>query len=114
MRSSSICWSGIRPLPLPGTRRFEAGALAYRCPHPAAAPPILDKTIVTRMNHESIVGDERVVSASCTTITIIDPRHPRKPSASSAPTTTLHSVMNDQPPIGRLPPALTPLGDCSR
>jgi glyceraldehyde 3-phosphate dehydrogenase/D-erythrose 4-phosphate dehydrogenase len=89
-------------------RRHELeGFLAAGCPrlllsHPGHAASDVDRTIVFGSNHESIAGDERLISAaSCTTnaivpvLSILDAAF----GIDHAMMTTLHSVMNDQPPI---------------
>ena len=88
--------------------RMELEAfLAAGCPrlllsHPGQGADDVDRTIVFGSNHESLAGDERIVSAaSCTTnaivpaLTILDDCF----GIDHALMTTLHSVMNDQPPI---------------
>ena len=81
--------------------------LAAGCPrvllsHPGNSAADVDHTIVYGMNHESLGGEERIVSAaSCTTnaivpiLAILDEAF----GIEHALTTTLHSVMNDQPLI---------------
>ena len=81
--------------------------LAAGCPrlllsHPGHSAADVDRTIVFGLNHESLRGDERIVSAaSCTTnaivpiLAILDESF----GIDHALTTTLHSVMNDQPLI---------------
>jgi glyceraldehyde 3-phosphate dehydrogenase/D-erythrose 4-phosphate dehydrogenase len=90
------------------TQRHELEAfLAAGCPrlllsHPGHAASDVDRTVVFGSNHESLTGDERIVSAaSCTTnaivpvLAILDAEF----GIEHALMTTLHSVMNDQPPI---------------
>lgn len=81
--------------------------LAAGCPrillsHPGHSAADVDRTIVFGSNHESLTGSERIVSAaSCTTnaivpvLKILDAAF----GIEHAMMTTLHSVMNDQPPI---------------
>ncbi|MFA5123897.1 type I glyceraldehyde-3-phosphate dehydrogenase [Zavarzinia sp.] len=81
--------------------------LAAGCPrlllsHPGHGAGDVDRTIVLGSNHESLDGGERIVSAaSCTTnaivpvLSILDAAF----GIEHALMTTLHSVMNDQPPI---------------
>ncbi|OHC62828.1 MAG: erythrose-4-phosphate dehydrogenase [Rhodocyclales bacterium RIFCSPLOWO2_02_FULL_63_24] len=81
--------------------------VAAGCPrlllsHPGHGAGDVDRTIVFGSNHESLKGDERLVSAaSCTTnaivpvLSILDAEF----GIDHALMTTLHSVMNDQPPI---------------
>jgi len=88
--------------------RAELNALlAAGCPrillsHPGHSADDVDRTIVFGSNHESLMGDEQIVSAaSCTTnaivpvLKILDTAF----GIEHAMMTTLHSVMNDQPPI---------------
>nr|HQV09324.1 glyceraldehyde 3-phosphate dehydrogenase NAD-binding domain-containing protein [Thauera sp.] len=81
---------------------LEAGCPRVLLSHPGSSAADVDKTIVYGMNHESIVGDERVVSAaSCTTNAIVPILAILEETfgIEHALTTTLHSVMNDQPLI---------------
>ncbi len=88
--------------------RTELNAfLAAGCPRvllsqPGHSADDVDRTIVFGSNHESLTGNEKIVSAaSCTTNAIV----PVLKSIDAAfgiehaMLTTLHSVMNDQPPI---------------
>jgi glyceraldehyde 3-phosphate dehydrogenase/D-erythrose 4-phosphate dehydrogenase len=90
------------------SRRHELEAfIAAGCPrlllaHPGHGAADVDRTIVFGSNHASLAGDERIVSAaSCTTnavvpvLEILDAAF----GIDHAMMTTLHSVMNDQPPI---------------
>lgn len=90
------------------TYRHELEAfLAAGCPRlllsqPGHSAADVDRTIVQGMNHETLAGNERIVSAaSCTTnaivpvLDIIDSEF----GIERALMTTLHSVMNDQPLI---------------
>ncbi len=81
---------------------LDAGCPRLLLSHPGHGAGDVDRTIVFGSNHESLVGDERIVSAaSCTTnaivpvLTILDAAF----GIDHALMTTLHSVMNDQPPI---------------
>ncbi len=81
--------------------------IAAGCPrvlvsHPAHSATDVDRTVVFGVNDETLQGDERIVSAaSCTTnavvpvLAILDATF----GIEHALTTTLHSVMNDQPLI---------------
>ncbi|MFA7280674.1 MAG: glyceraldehyde 3-phosphate dehydrogenase NAD-binding domain-containing protein [Sterolibacterium sp.] len=81
--------------------------LAAGCPrlllsHPGHSAADVDRTIVQGMNHESLAGYERLVSAaSCTTNAIVPVLAllDREFGINHALLTTLHSVMNDQPLI---------------
>jgi len=88
--------------------RSELNAfLAAGCPRvllsqPGHSADDVDRTIVFGSNHESLTGNEKIVSAaSCTTnaivpvLKILDDAF----GIEHAMLTTLHSVMNDQPPI---------------
>lgn len=79
-----------------------AGCPRLLLSHPGHGAGDVDRTIVFGSNHESIEGNERIVSAaSCTTnaivpvLAILDAAF----GIDHALMTTLHSVMNDQPPI---------------
>ncbi len=84
-------------------RRFvDAGCPRVLLSHPALSAEDVDATVVFGINHDSLHGDERIVSsASCTTnavvpvLDLID----RAIGVDHAVLTTLHSVMNDQPLI---------------
>ena len=84
-------------------RRFvDAGCPRVLLSHPALSADDVDATVVFGINHDSLHGDERIVSsASCTTnavvpvLDLID----RAIGVDHAVLTTLHSVMNDQPLI---------------
>jgi len=88
-------------------RRELESFLAAGCPRlllsqPGHSASDVDRTIVQGMNHESLVGDERLVSAaSCTTNAIVPVLMllEREFGIDHALLTTLHSVMNDQPLI---------------
>jgi len=79
--------------------------LAAGCPrlllsHPGRDSTAVDRTIIFGTNHETLSGDEQLVSAgSCTTnavvpvLAILDAKF----GVEHAMITTLHSVMNDQP-----------------
>ncbi|MDK9703438.1 MAG: erythrose-4-phosphate dehydrogenase [Sulfuritalea sp.] len=81
--------------------------IAAGCPrlllsHPGQTAADVDRTVVIGVNHGALTGGERLVSAaSCTTNAIV-PVLALLDSAlgiEQAMATTLHSVMNDQPPI---------------
>ncbi|MDA8256072.1 MAG: erythrose-4-phosphate dehydrogenase [Betaproteobacteria bacterium] len=89
------------------SRRELAGFLHAGCPrvllsHPGYSAEDVDRTIVFGSNHETLTGNEKIVSAaSCTTNAIV-PVLAMLDAAfgiEHAMLTTLHSVMNDQPPI---------------
>jgi glyceraldehyde 3-phosphate dehydrogenase/D-erythrose 4-phosphate dehydrogenase len=81
--------------------------LAAGCPrlllsHPGHSAADVDRTIVQGMNHTSLMGNERLVSAaSCTTNAIVPVLAllDQEFGIDHALLTTLHSVMNDQPLI---------------
>jgi D-erythrose 4-phosphate dehydrogenase len=81
--------------------------LAAGCPrlllsHPGHSAADVDRTIVQGMNHETLTGSERLVSAaSCTTNAIVPVLAllDQEFGIDHALLTTLHSVMNDQPLI---------------
>ncbi len=84
------------------TAFFDAGCPRLLLSNPGHSAEDVDRTIVFGSNHESLAGDERIVSAaSCTTnaivpvLDILDSEF----GIEHAMMTTLHSVMNDQPPI---------------
>ena len=90
------------------TQRSELQAFVDSgCPrlllsHPAHDAGDVDRTVVFGINHDSLQGEERLVSAaSCTTnavvpvLSLLDAHF----GIDHAMLTTLHSVMNDQPPI---------------
>lgn len=90
------------------TRRAELDAfLAAGCPRlllsqPGQGAGDVDRTIVLGTNHDTLLGDERLVSAaSCTTNAIVPILAALDAGfgIERALMTTLHSVMNDQPPI---------------
>jgi glyceraldehyde-3-phosphate dehydrogenase type I len=81
---------------------LDAGCPRVLLSQPGRSAEDVDRTIVFGSNHESLTGSERLVSAaSCTTnaivpvLAIIDAAF----GIEHAMMTTLHSVMNDQPPI---------------
>ena len=81
---------------------LDAGCPRLLLSHPGHSAADVDRTVVFGMNHEALCGDERIVSAaSCTAnavvpiLAIIDEVF----GIDHALTTTLHSVMNDQPLI---------------
>jgi glyceraldehyde 3-phosphate dehydrogenase/D-erythrose 4-phosphate dehydrogenase len=89
-------------------RRADLEAfIAAGCPrlllsHPGQTAADVDRTVVIGVNHQTLAGSERLVSAaSCTTnaavpvLALIDEAF----GIEQAMATTLHSVMNDQPPI---------------
>jgi D-erythrose 4-phosphate dehydrogenase len=83
------------------------GFLAAGCPrlllsHPGHSAGDVDQTIVFGSNHEVLSGSERLVSAaSCTTNAIVPVLGILDAALGidHALLSTLHSVMNDQPPI---------------
>jgi glyceraldehyde-3-phosphate dehydrogenase type I len=90
------------------TYRHELEAfLTAGCPRlllsqPGHSAADVDRTIVQGMNHATLNGDERLVSAaSCTTNAIVPVLDilDREFGIEHAMLTTLHSVMNDQPLI---------------
>lgn len=81
---------------------LDAGCPRILLSQPGRSAEDVDRTIVFGSNHESLTGSERIVSAaSCTTnaivpvLAILDAAF----GIEHAMMTTLHSVMNDQPPI---------------
>lgn len=90
------------------SHRHELEAfIAAGCPrlllaHPGHGAGDVDRTVVFGSNHASLAGDERIVSAaSCTTnavVPVLEMLHEAF-GIEHAMMTTLHSVMNDQPPI---------------
>jgi glyceraldehyde 3-phosphate dehydrogenase/D-erythrose 4-phosphate dehydrogenase len=83
-------------------RFIAAGCPRLLLSHPANTAADVDRTAVFGITHETLRGDERIVSAaSCTTnaivpvLTLLD----RAFGIEQASMTTLHSVMNDQPLI---------------
>jgi glyceraldehyde-3-phosphate dehydrogenase type I len=81
---------------------LDAGCPRVLLSQPGRSAEDVDRTIVFGSNHASLAGDERIVSAaSCTTnavvpvLEILDAAF----GIDHAMMTTLHSVMNDQPPI---------------
>lgn len=81
---------------------IHAGCPRVLLSHPGHSADDVDRTIVFGSNQESLTGGERIVSAaSCTTNAIV-PVLAMLDAAfgiEHAMLTTLHSVMNDQPPI---------------
>ena len=90
-----------------GTRAELQRFVDADCPrvllsHPALSAEDVDATVVFGVNHESLRGDERIVSnASCTTNAVVPVLDllDRAIGVDHAVLTTLHSVMNDQPLI---------------
>ncbi|MGE5468454.1 MAG: type I glyceraldehyde-3-phosphate dehydrogenase [Ignavibacteria bacterium] len=83
-------------------RFIAAGCPRLLLSHPGHAASDVDRTAVFGITHQSLEGDERIVSAaSCTTnaivpvLTLLDEAF----GIEQASMTTLHSVMNDQPLI---------------
>jgi glyceraldehyde 3-phosphate dehydrogenase/D-erythrose 4-phosphate dehydrogenase len=83
-------------------RFIAAGCPRLLLSHPGHAAADVDRTAVLGITHESLRGDDRIVSAaSCTTnaivpvLTLLDQAF----GIEQASMTTLHSVMNDQPLI---------------
>jgi glyceraldehyde-3-phosphate dehydrogenase type I len=81
---------------------IDAGCPRILLSQPGRSAEDVDRTIVFGSNHESLTGSEQIVSAaSCTTnaivpvLAILDAAF----GIEHAMMTTLHSVMNDQPPI---------------
>jgi erythrose-4-phosphate dehydrogenase len=81
---------------------LDAGCPRILLSQPGRSAEDVDRTIVFGSNHESLTGSEQIVSAaSCTTnaivpvLAILDAAF----GIEHAMMTTLHSVMNDQPPI---------------
>lgn len=84
------------------TAFLDAGCPRLLLSHPGHSAEDVDRTIVFGCNHESLTGDERIVSAaSCTTNAIVPVLDILESEfgIEHAMMTTLHSVMNDQPPI---------------
>ncbi|HEX8989400.1 MAG TPA: glyceraldehyde 3-phosphate dehydrogenase NAD-binding domain-containing protein [Rhodocyclaceae bacterium] len=87
----------------PELERFiAAGCPRLLLSHPGQTAEDVDRTAVFGITHETLCGDERIVSAaSCTTnavvpvLTLLE----RAFGIEHASLTTLHSVMNDQPLI---------------
>ncbi|MEI7430670.1 MAG: glyceraldehyde 3-phosphate dehydrogenase NAD-binding domain-containing protein [Betaproteobacteria bacterium] len=83
-------------------RFLTSGCPRVLVSHPCRSAEDVDRTIVYGFNHESITGQERIISnASCTTnalVPILDELQ-RAFGIDRAFITTLHSVMNDQPLI---------------
>lgn len=84
------------------SRFLDAGCPRLLLSHPGLSGSDVDATIVNGINHASLRGDERLVSAaSCTTnaiVPILDLLD-REIGIEQAMLSTLHSVMNDQPLI---------------
>jgi glyceraldehyde 3-phosphate dehydrogenase/D-erythrose 4-phosphate dehydrogenase len=81
---------------------IAAGCPRLMLSHPGHSAADVDRTVVYGINHDSLRGDERIVSsASCTTnavvpvLALLD----RAFGVEQASMTTLHSAMNDQPLI---------------
>ncbi len=81
---------------------LAAGAPRLLLSHPGASAEDVDATIIAGINHGTLTGQERLVSAaSCTTNAIVPLLDllDRELGVEQALLTTLHSVMNDQPLI---------------
>ena len=81
---------------------LAAGVPRLLLSHPGQHASDVDRTVVFGSNHESLAGNELIVSAaSCTTNAIVPVLEILDASfgIEHALMTTLHSVMNDQPPI---------------
>lgn len=79
-----------------------AGCPRLLLSHPGHSAADVDRTVVFGMNHEALDGGERIVSAaSCTTNAVVPILAILEQTfgIEHALTTTLHSVMNDQPVI---------------
>lgn len=84
------------------TRFLDAGCARLLLSQPGHSAEDVDRTIVYGINHETLTGQERIVSnASCTTNAIVPilAALDREYGVEHALMTTLHSVMNDQPLI---------------
>ncbi len=81
---------------------LAAGVPRLLLSHPGHGAEDVDRTVVFGVNEDLLIGDERLVSAaSCTTNAVV-PVLATLDAAfgiDHALLTTLHSVMNDQPPI---------------
>ncbi|QID17172.1 erythrose-4-phosphate dehydrogenase [Nitrogeniibacter mangrovi] len=83
-------------------RFIDAGCPRVLLSHPAQGAEEVDATTVFGINHDTLRGDERIVSnASCTTNAVVPVLALLDDSfgVDHALLTTLHSVMNDQPLI---------------
>lgn len=81
---------------------LDAGCARLMLSHPGHSAEDVDRTVVHGINHQSLKGDERIVSAaSCTTNAIVPvlTELQRAFGVEHVLMTTLHSVMNDQPLI---------------
>ena len=84
------------------TRFLDAGCRRLLLSHPGYSAADVDATIVNGVNHDTLTGSERLVSAaSCTTNAIVPVLAllDREIGVDQVLLTTLHSVMNDQPLI---------------
>lgn len=83
-------------------RFLGAGCPRLMLSHPGHSCEDVDRTVVHGINHRSLAGDERIVSAaSCTTnaiVPVLTVLHEAF-GLEDVLMTTLHSVMNDQPLI---------------
>ena len=83
-------------------RFLDAGCPRLLLSHPGRSASDVDFTAVYGVNHDDLIGDERLVSnASCTTnaiVPLLDLLHGTY-GIEHAFMTTLHSAMNDQPLI---------------
>lgn len=80
----------------------RAGCPRLLLSHPGHDAGDVDRTVVFGINHDALTGDETLVSAaSCTTNAVVPVLSllNEKFGIDRAMLTTLHSVMNDQPPI---------------
>jgi len=81
---------------------IEAGCARVMLSHPGHSADDVDRTVVYGINHESLDGGERIISAaSCTTNAIVPVLTVLEKAfgVDNVLMTTLHSVMNDQPLI---------------
>lgn len=81
---------------------IEAGCPRLLLSHPGHGATDLDRTVVYGINHQTLEGPERIVSAaSCTTNAIVPVLSVLQEAfgIEDVVMTTLHSVMNDQPLI---------------
>jgi D-erythrose 4-phosphate dehydrogenase len=81
---------------------IEAGCARVMLSHPGHSANDVDRTVVYGINHESLDGGERIISAaSCTTNAIVPVLTVLEHAfgVDNVLMTTLHSVMNDQPLI---------------
>lgn len=83
-------------------RFIDAGCPRILLSHPGQSAEAVDQTIVYGINHDTLTGNETIVSnASCTTNAVVPILHllDQALSIQHVFLTTLHSVMNDQPLI---------------